>query len=49
MLASRADMRDRMIGAKFRAPRARSLTREISFSIRAHSVENFRALVLFTK
>jgi hypothetical protein len=49
MLASRADLRDREIGVKFRAHRARSLMREISFSIRTHSDENFRALVLIAK
>jgi len=49
MMASRANVRDRAIGAKFRAHRARSLTREISFSFRVYSDENFSALVLFTK
>ena len=49
MMASRAVSRDREISAKFRDDRARSLTREISFSFQAYSVENFRALVLFTK
>jgi len=49
MLASRADVRDREIDAKFRAHRARSLMREISFSIRTHSDENFGALVLIAK
>jgi hypothetical protein len=48
-MASRADLRDRAIGVKFRAHRARSLAREISFSIRANSGEIFSALVLFTK
>jgi hypothetical protein len=49
MMASRADLRDRAIGAKFRAHRARSIAREISLAIRAHSGEIFSALVLFTK
>jgi len=48
-MASRADLRDRAIGAKFREDCARSLTREISFSFRVHSDEFFSALVLFTK
>jgi hypothetical protein len=49
MVAPRANARDRVIGVKFRAHRARSLAREISFSFRAYSDENFSALVLFTK
>jgi hypothetical protein len=48
-MASRADARDRAIGAKIRAQRVRSSTREISFSFRAHSDDFFCALVLFTK
>jgi hypothetical protein len=48
-MASRADLRDRAIGAKIREYRARSLARKISFSFRVYSVEIFCALVLFTK
>jgi hypothetical protein len=42
-------LRDLTIGAKFREYCARSLVREISFSFQAYSVENFCALVTFTK
>jgi len=48
-MAPRADLRDRAIGLKFRAHRARSFAREISLAIRADSDEIFSALVLFTK
>jgi hypothetical protein len=48
-MASRADLRDRAIGVKFRARIARSLAREISFTIRALREKFFSALVLFTK
>jgi hypothetical protein len=48
-MAFRADWRDRMIRAKFRARGARSLAREISFSIRPHSAKIFPALVLIAK
>jgi hypothetical protein len=48
-MASRADLSDREIDAKFRAHRARSPVGEISFSIRAYSDENFCALVLIAK
>jgi hypothetical protein len=48
-MASRADMRDLVIGAKFREHCARSLSREISFSFRVYSDEIFRALVLIAK
>jgi hypothetical protein len=42
-------VRDRAICAKFRAHGARSIPREISFSIRAHSEKIFFALVLIAK
>jgi hypothetical protein len=48
-MAPRADSRDRVIDAKFRARRTRSLISEISFTFRAYSDEIFCALVLFTK
>jgi hypothetical protein len=48
-MASRAESRDRTNGAKFRARGARSLSGEISFSIRAHSAKIFSALVLIAK
>jgi hypothetical protein len=48
-MAPRADTRDREIGAKFSARGARSLAREIPFSIRAHTDKIFPALVLITK
>jgi len=48
-MASRADLRDRTIRAKFRARGARSLATKISFSIRAHSAKIFSALVLTAK
>jgi hypothetical protein len=48
-MASGAVLRDRAIGAKFRARGARSFAREISFLIRAHSVKIFSALVLIAK
>jgi hypothetical protein len=48
-MASTADWRDRAIGVKFRARGARSLAREISFSIRARSGKIFPALVLIAK
>jgi hypothetical protein len=49
MLASRANLRDRMIGAKFRSRAARSIDREISFTIRALPDKFFSALVLIAK
>jgi len=48
-MASRADLRDRAIGVKIRARIARSLAREISFTIRTLREKFFSALVLFTK
>jgi hypothetical protein len=48
-MAFRADWRDRMIRAKFRARGARSLARKISFSFRPHSAKIFSALVLIAK
>jgi hypothetical protein len=48
-MAPRADARDHTIGAKFSARRARSRSREIPFSIRAHTAKIFPALVLITK
>jgi hypothetical protein len=43
-MASTADPRDRAIRVKFRARGVRSVAREISFSIRAHSAKIFPAL-----
>jgi len=40
---------DHVIEVKFRAPRARSLSIEILFSIRAVPAQNFRALVMIAK
>jgi hypothetical protein len=48
-MAPNAGARDLAIGAKFRARSARSLTREISFAIRANSDKFFCALVLIAK
>jgi len=48
-MAPRAELRDRMIDAKFCAQRKRSLVSEISFTFRAYSDEIFCTLVLFTK
>jgi hypothetical protein len=48
-MAPNADVRDRAIRAKFCARGARSLTREISFAIRANSDNFFCALVLIAK
>jgi len=48
-MASRAALRDRKIDAKFRARCARSLAREISFTIRALRDKFFSALVLIAK
>jgi hypothetical protein len=42
-------MRDRLIGVKFHARSARSISRKISFSIREHSGKFFAALVLSAK
>jgi len=49
MLASRASLRDRTIGAKFCSRAARSIDREISFTIRALPNKFFSALVLIAK
>jgi len=48
-MAPNAGVRDRTIGAKFRTRSAQSLTREISFAIRANSDKFFCALVLIAK
>ena len=48
-MAPNADVRDRAIGAKFRTRSAQSLSREISFAIRANSDKFFSALVLIAK
>jgi hypothetical protein len=48
-MASGAVARDRAIRVNFRAHDARSISREISFSIRAHSKKFFSALVLIAK
>jgi hypothetical protein len=48
-MASRADTRDRVIGVKIRARGVRSLSRKISFSIRAHSEKFLDAVVFIEK
>jgi len=47
--ASRADVRDRMIGVKFPARAARSIDLEISFTFRELRENFFSTLVLITK
>jgi hypothetical protein len=48
-MAPRVAVRDRANGAKFCATGARSISREISFTIRAHTQKFFGALVLIAK